>query len=112
MRLPWGFELFATPLEGWPNVPDGRVARTRPSDRTTRDHPFAFWATSAADSVRVGHPGGGGLSLRLTRQGRDLVGSATASGDAIALGGTPPSPRTVPILAYRVLCPTVAPAEG
>jgi hypothetical protein len=104
MRLPWGFDLLEEPLEGWGNVPDGRVARTRTTERTMRDQPFAFWRRAGQDSIRVGHPGGGGLSLSLARQGPDLVGTARTLGDAIPLG-EPPPPITRPIVAYRVLCP-------
>jgi hypothetical protein len=106
MRLPWGFDLLDEPLEGWGNVPDGRVARTRATERTMRDQPFAFWRRVAQDSIRVAHPGGGGLSLRLARQGPDLVGTARTLGDAVPLDGGSPSPRVRPVVAYRVLCPT------
>jgi hypothetical protein len=106
MRLPWGFDLLDEPLEGWGNVPDGRVAHTRTTEGTTRNQPFAFWRRVAEDSIRVGHPGGGGLSLSLARQGPDLVGTAQTLGDAVPLGGGNPSPLVRPVVAYRVVCPT------
>jgi len=105
MRLPWGFDLVDEPLEGWGNVPNGRVARTRTVERETRDEPFAFWSRVGQDSVRVGHPGGGGISLSLIRQGPDLVGTAMARGDAMTFGGEPPPPVIRPVVVRRVLCP-------
>lgn len=108
LGLPWGFELLAEPLEGWGNIPDGHVARTRTTERIARDHPFAYWRNAAADTVQVGHPGGGGFFLALRPDGRDLVGVARPVGDVLS-PGEPPGPRPArPVTALRVLCPPPA----
>lgn len=105
LGLPWGFELLAAPLEGWGNLPDGREARTRTTEHVVRDHPFAYWRPVAADTIRVGHPGGGGFSLTLHPDGPDLVGTARSVGDAVAPGQDPGPRAARPVVAWRVLCP-------
>ena len=105
LGLPWGFDLLGDSIEGWPNVPDGRVALTRLTESQSTDHPFAFWQMLDGDSILVGHPGGGGLSLRLGPSGQDLAGWGRAVGDVVRLGEpfAPRAPR--PVIARRVLCP-------
>ena len=107
LGLPWGFELDAAPLgQGWPLLTDRegvKRARTATSPTGRDDHPFGYWWESARDSVEVGYPGGGGITLRLARRGQDLLGQGTAAGDAAPVGG--PAPRTpAPVVARRVLC--------
>lgn len=112
LGLPWGFELLARALEGWGNIPDGRVARTRVTEDVTRDHPFAYWRPVAGDSVHVGHPGGGGISLTLRPEGPDLVGTARPVGDAVAPGEDLDPRPARPVVARRVVCPPPAVAGG
>ena len=107
LGLPWGFELEAAPLgPGWPLMAgraDVRRARTATSPTGRDDHPFGYWWESARDSVEVGYPGGGGITLRLGWQSQDLLGQGTSGGDAVPAGG--PAPRTsAPVVARRVLC--------
>lgn len=112
LGLPWGFELLDAPLQGWGNLPDAHAARTRVTEREVRDHPFAYWRWTEADSVQVGHPGGGGFSLTLGPEGQDLVGSARAVGD-IVLPGESSEPREARrVVARKVLCPPAALGGG
>ena len=106
LGLPWGLELFDEPLGGgwmvtmrFPNV---MKALTATSAAEREDHPIGYWREVPGDSIELGHPGGGGgYTLLLTLNGQDLVGRATAVGDA----GIPGQPRpTRAVTAYRVLC--------
>ena len=108
LGLPWGFELLAGPLEGWGNLPEAQTALTRLTELRIADHPFAFWDRVAADSVRVGHPGGGAFSLTLGESGQDLVGWGRSTGDALPLGGVRPGGPQGPVIARRVLCRSVS----
>jgi hypothetical protein len=106
LRLPWGLELLDEPVGyGWMitmRYADVKLARTATSPTQRDDHPFGYWRLTEADSVEVGHPGGGaGFVLVLGSEGQDLVGSGRAVGDVLAPGETPPSRR---VTAYRVLC--------
>jgi hypothetical protein len=111
LGLPWGFELLGGALSEWPNLPEGRRARTRVTAERTADHPFAFWRPVAGDSIQVGHPGGGGFALSLVRDGRVLRGTARAVGDAVRFGESfqPRDPR--PVVAWKVVCPDVASSD-
>lgn len=102
MRLPWGFRLMDEPLAGWPRMAeqDAWAAETLVDEDTTRDSPFAHWQVLPGDSIRVGHPGGGGWSLTLAPTETGLAGTARPVGDA----GLGPRPlRDVTLL--RARCP-------
>lgn len=108
LGLPWGVELEDVPLgPGWPlttGIEGVRRALTETSPTERADHPFGYWRGIAADSVEIGHPGGGGVVLTLAREGQDLIGRGVAAGDAVSLGG-PLGPRPPePVVARRVLC--------
>jgi hypothetical protein len=106
LGLPWGLELLDEPLAGgWMvtmRFPDVMKALTATSPTAREDHPIGYWREIPGDSIELGHPGGGGgYTLLLTLDGQDLVGRATAVGDA----GAPGQPRpTRAVTAYRVLC--------
>lgn len=106
LGLPWGFELLPGELAGWSNVPDARIALTRTGEGGTRDHPFRYWSTGEGDTVRIGHPGGGGFALALVPEGRNLVGTARPVGDVVMPGQQEPDRSPRPVMAYRVVCDT------
>lgn len=84
LQLPWGIRLLDRPLDGWPAVQqygDARVATTL-TGRDEIDHPFGYWRGLTGDSILVGYPGGGGLSLRLTPDSGGITGTARPVGDA------------------------------
>ena len=86
LRLPWGVRLQGQTLsvEAWPAVGQlegARVASTL-NVPAEADHPFGYWRPLAGDSILVGYPGGGGLSLRLGRVTDGLGGTAHPLGDA------------------------------
>ena len=108
LGLPWGVVLHDEPLEGdWPllaDLPGVMRAETATSPEGRADHPFGYWRTTAADSVEVGSPGGGGFTLTLFPEGEDLVGAGLRGGDA-PRPGEPAGPRLPQTLvASRVLC--------
>jgi hypothetical protein len=85
LNLPWGVQLSADSLVGWPGLahePDVRVAVTLEGRSATANHPFGYWQTLGADTLRIGYPGMGGLVLYMARQGRRLLGTARPVGDA------------------------------
>lgn len=108
LGLPWGVELQESGLgPGWPLLSDragARRAATATSATAREDHPFAYWAPAAADSIEIGHPGGGGIVLTLAVIGADLIGAGAAAGDAVPLGGSLQPRAPVPVVARRVLC--------
>ena len=108
LALPWGVELENEPLgAGWPLMADlagVRRARTASGPVERDDHPFGYWRPASGDSIEVGHPGGGGVTLMLAPRGQDLIGSGTASGDALRLGAAPGARTPAPVVARRVLC--------
>jgi hypothetical protein len=57
-----------------------------------------------ADSIEIGHPGGGGVALTLAPAGRDLSGLGVAVGDAVPLGGAMGPRPPYPVIARRVTC--------
>lgn len=106
LGLPWGFELLASELTGWGDVPGARDARTRVTATETSGQPFAFWR-EVGDSVSVGHPGGGGFALMLSsvEGGRALIGTARPVGDAVAFGEEFGPREAREVTARRVACP-------
>lgn len=105
LGLPWGIELREELLEGWPGHEASRLARTWLTAETVADHPFGYWARSAVDSIRTGHPGGGGLDLMLAWNDEGLTGWGRAVGDVV-LPDDPPGLRPPhPVRARRVACP-------
>lgn len=111
LGLPWGFELSDEPLEGWSALPDAREAVTRLTATRVADHPFGFWepVPEGGDSIRVGHPGGGGFLLVLAPEGQDLLGRGRAVGDAVAPGQAAGERPERAVVARRVLCPEPEP---
>ena len=84
LQLPWGIRLLDRPLEGWPAVQqyeDARVATTL-TGQDEVDHPFGYWRSLSGDSILVGYPAGGGLSLRLAADSGGMAGTARPVGDA------------------------------
>lgn len=105
LGLPWGIELREELLEGWPGHEASRLARTWLTAERVADHPFGYWARSVVDSIRVGHPGGGGFDLMLAWSGEGLAGWGRAVGDVV-LPEDPPGLRPQqPVRARRVACP-------
>jgi hypothetical protein len=106
LQLPWGVRLLDRPLEGWPlarQYEGVRVATTL-TGQDEADHPFGFWRPLNGDSIQIGYPAGGGLSLRLDIQPGRLAGTAHPVGDALPLGATPDrTPRPVALMHAR--CP-------
>ena len=105
LRLPWGLRLQGQPLspEAWPAVGQlegARVASTL-NARAETDHPFGYWRPVAGDSILVGYPGGGGVSLRLAPVDQGLAGSARPVGDATLARDRP----TYPVHLLRARCP-------
>ncbi|HUE77535.1 MAG TPA: hypothetical protein VMM83_06295 [Longimicrobiales bacterium] len=106
LRLPWGVRLLDRPLEGWPAIQQlvgVRVATTLTADGDV-DHPFGYWRPMGQDSINIGYPAGGGLSLRLAVEPARLAGTARPVGDALPLDGVANRPlRTVSLTHAR--CP-------
>lgn len=106
LRLPWGVRLLDQPLEGWPAIQqlDGvRVAATLTGEGDA-DHPFGYWRPLGEDSINIGYPAGGGLSLRLAVEPGRLTGTARPVGDALPLDGAGERPlRAVSLM--RARCP-------
>ena len=107
LGLPWGVELLDETLEGWPAFPDAFRARSWLTREQSADHPFGYWMRVQGDSIRTGHPGGGGFDLVLAGPDDEgeLIGLGRAVGDALRPddpGAPPPSAR---VIARRVDCP-------
>lgn len=102
LRLPWGVRLRGHALTGWA----GSRSRGEPYGASTltaegeQDHPFGYWLETPADSIEVGHPGGGGMVLMLAREGTALTGTARPVGDA----GLEPA-RVRPVRLTWARCP-------
>lgn len=107
LGLPWGVRLLDRPLEGrWPAIQqlEGVRHATTLTAEGDADHPFGFWQPLPGDSVRIGYPAGGGVSLRLAAANERLTGTAQPVGDAMPLGGgAPPSERMIVLTHAR--CP-------
>lgn len=94
LNLPWGVRLLDGPIQGWPALQQYEGARVASTLTGTdeADHPFGYWRPLAADSILVGYPAGGGLSLRLSTAGDGLSGIARALGDATLARDRPAHP--------------------
>jgi hypothetical protein len=112
LNLPWGVQLLADSLQGWPVIQqrDGvRRAVTLVTLGETTNFPFGYWLPLAADSVEIGYPAGGGLLLELRAQPGRLTGVARALGDAMPPGAFD-QPRPVEIVALtHARCPDQPP---
>lgn len=108
LGLPWGIVLDDEELDGeWPIVDEFdrvREAGTLQSASERTDHPFAYWRVTERDSVEVGHPGGGGVTLVLGSDEEALVGGGRSGGDALAPGEESGARRTYNVRAVRVEC--------
>lgn len=85
LNLPWGVQLTADSLTGWPPLdqqPETYEAVTLVGPEETRDFPFGYWQSLSSDSVRIGYPSMGGFVLNLAREEGHLVGTARPVGDA------------------------------
>jgi hypothetical protein len=105
LGLPWGVVLVDEPIEpGWMvgmRFENVMTAETAVSATERADHPFGYWRL-AGDTIEIGHPSGfTGFTLSLLREGRDLVGTGRAIGDAGRPGETRP---THLVTANRVVC--------
>lgn len=103
LNLPWGVQLTADPLSGWPPIdqqPDTYTAVTLTDAQRTDDFPFGYWQVRSGDSIRIGYPSMGGFVLDLAVQDSQLVGTATPVGDA-GLGDRP----THSVRLDRARCP-------
>lgn len=103
LQLPWGVRLLDRPLEGWPALQqlEGVRLATTLTGRAEADHPFGYWRVVSADSIIVGYPAGGGLSVHLAPDERGMAGTVRAVGDA-TLQATRPSH---PVRLLRARCP-------
>lgn len=109
LGLPWGVILEEEPLgEGWPlmdRFDSVRLARTLASEARRTDHPFGYWRPVPADSIEIGYPGGGGVTLTVVPTESGLSGRGRGGGDAMRPGETPGPPPNHPVEARRVACP-------
>lgn len=105
LRLPWGVRLTDEELQGWPALQQlegvRRAATLTPSGDA--DHPFGYWRPLPGDSLLMGYPAGGGLSVRLEVEPSRLVGTARPVGDARPLNPRPAEERAVSLT--RARCP-------
>lgn len=109
LSLPWGVQLTADSLTGWPPIdqePDTYTAVTLTSPERTDDFPFGYWQARGVDSVRIGYPSMGGFVLDLAVQDSQLVGTAQPVGDA-GLGDRP----THTVRLDRARCPETLTAD-
>lgn len=103
LQLPWGIRLLDRPLEGWPAVQqyeDARFATTL-TGQDEVGHPFGYWRSLSGDSILVGYPAGGGLSLRLAPDSGGMAGIARPVGDATLATQRP----TYPLRLIHARCP-------
>ena len=85
LQLPWGIRLGDDQLTGWPALDQrggARAAATLTPDGE-QGHPFGYWMDAPGDSIEVGYPAGGGLTLRLSLGDTALHGTAHPAGDAL-----------------------------
>lgn len=104
--LPWGIELLADSLTGWGAQAGAFVAHTWLAPDQVADHPFGYWRPISADSIRTGHPVGGGFDLVLGEdEDGGLSGWGRAVGDALPVGAAGGAVPQKPVRAVRVVCP-------
>lgn len=103
LQLPWGIRLLEGPLEGWPAVQQYEGARlaTTLTGQDEADHPFGYWRPLDGDSILVGYPAGGGLSLRLVSDSGRMTGTARPVGDATLEAQRP----SYPLRLVHARCP-------
>lgn len=108
LRLPWGVRLVDEPLDGWPALQqlEGVRLATTLTPEGDEDHPFGYWRPLEGDSVQIGYPAGGGLSLRLMPEPdlAHLEGIARPVGDVRPLDGDA-APGPTPVRLMRARCP-------
>ena len=112
-RLPWGVELTADSLEGWPAVQSlGGVRRAATLTASgPRDFPIGYWRPSAdGDSLNLGHPGGGGLAVDVAVPARSesepaLVGTVQPVGDVVQARASNTTRQPRPVRLTRARCP-------
>ena len=97
LNLPWGFRLLVQDLDGWPalqRLEEVRLATTL-TGQDEIDHPFGYWRPLPGDSILVGYPAGGGVSLRLAPDDKGMSGVAQPVGDATLSTSRPSHPIQV-----------------
>lgn len=107
LDLPWGVRLLDQPLEGWPALqqrPGVRRATTL-TGQDEVDFPFGYWVRTAADSLEIGYPGGGGLRLELATGEGTFEGLARPVGDAVPPPGLRPTAGGHPVHLTWARCP-------
>jgi hypothetical protein len=103
LALPWGVRLTGDAVTGWPIAERGaRVAATLTPDGDA-GHPFGYWLELPGDSLEIGYPAGGGITLRVAREAAALSGIARPVGDVITPGAPPRSDH--PVRLTRAACP-------
>lgn len=109
LGLPWGVILEEEALgEGWPlmgRFEDVRRARTLASETRTTDHPFGYWRPVPGDSIEIGYPGGGGVTLTVAPTDDGFAGRGRGAGDALRPGEAPGPRPAHPVEGLRVSCP-------
>lgn len=106
IRLPWGIRLLPDSLQGFPAMASYEGVRQAATltPEGDADHPFGHWRPLAGDSIHVGYPGGGGISLRLATRPDTLSGTARGVGDAAPVNGTLDRQQH-PVTLTRARCP-------
>ncbi len=107
LHLPWGVRLLDQPLEGWPAIQQRSDVRraTTLTGQGEVDHPFGYWLRTAADSLEIGYPGGGGILLELAIHDARFRGTARPVGDALPPPAVIPEPRAYPVEMVWARCP-------
>lgn len=106
LRLPWGIRFLPDSLEGWPALAayEGVRQAATLTPEGDADHPFGFWRALPGDSIHVGYPAGGGISLRVHARQDTLTGTARPVGDAAPLDGAIER-QEHPVTLTRARCP-------
>jgi hypothetical protein len=108
LRLPWGVHFLPESLQGWPaweEHPGVRSAVTLVNETEARAFPFGYWRPLGGDSLEVGHPGGGGLILRLAVEPGRLEGTVRPVGDVLRPPGDLPAHSPQPVALRLARCP-------
>lgn len=109
LGLPWGVVLEDEPLgEGWPlmdRFEEVHRARTLASETRRADHPFGYWRPIPGDSIEIGYPAGGGVTLTVAPTEGGFAGRGRGAGDAMRPGETPGPRPARPVEAERTPCP-------